>query len=217
LFILLKMKRIVWLLVFCSVFSTCVQAQFIKGFGLTLGGTASWQKWKDQETGKTARGKFIFGGNGAVFAEMIDHEYYRWQSEIQFMMKGSKRTMAADRVNLQYLCWGNYLKLRQELYDVTPYLLLGPKVEYLLNTSFPGFKQIHPVLFSALGMEFLYNRPFIWLVELGYDWDISPAMNTEKYRVKNNALILRAGIKWEIKKKARGCGPSRYRENIQAD
>jgi hypothetical protein len=66
-------------------------------------------------------------------------------------------------------------------------------------------------------MEFLYKRPLIWLVEVGYDWDITPAMKTDKYQARNNALILRAGVKWEIKKKARGCGPSRYRENVSTD
>lgn len=205
--------------IFCLiVFQTNLsRAQFFKGVGATLGGTASWQKWKDLESGASGRGRFIFGGNGALFAEMIDHEYYRWQTEFQWVMKGSKRTLGSPRVNLQYLGWGNYLKLRQELYDVTPYLLIGPKVEYLLSDNFGGFKQFHPTLFSALGMEFLYKRPFIWLIEAGYDWDITPALQSDKYKVKNHALLLRAGIKWEIKKKARGCGPSRYRENVSSD
>jgi|688.fasta_scaffold40941_7 hypothetical protein len=211
------MRKIILFFFVLFFFQQLGYAQFFKGFGATLGGTASWQKWKDFEAGSQQRGKMIFWGNGALFAEMVDHEYYRWQTEFQWGMMGSKRTPVAPRVNLQYLSWGNYLKLRQELYDVTPYLLVGPKVAYLLNSSFPGFKQIHPVLFSALGMEFLYKRPLIWLVEVGYDWDITPAMKTDKYQARNNALILRAGVKWEIKKKARGCGPSRYRENVSTD
>lgn len=211
------MRTIYFLLVLVFLQIRTAEAQFFKGVGATIGGTASWQKWKDQESGANGRGKMIFGVNAALFAEMIDHEYYRWQSEFMWVMKGSKRNMGAPKVNLQYLGWGNYLKLRQELYDVTPYLLVGPKVEYLLSSNFSGFKSIHPTLFSAIGMEFLYKRPFIWLVELGYDWDVLPAMQTDKFKVKNHALLLRAGIKWEIKKKARGCGPSRYRENINMD
>ncbi len=211
------MRALIFFLFVFFIGPTQLSAQFFKGFGATIGGTASWQKWKDVESGASGKGKIIFGGNGALFAEMIDHEYYRWQTEFQWIMKGSKRNMVAPRVNLQYLSWGNFLKLRQELYDVTPYLLVGPKIEYLLNSNYGGFKLLHPVLFSALGMEFLYKRPFIWLVEVGYDWDMMPALKTDKYQAKNNALILRAGVKWEIKKKARGCGPSRYRENISTD
>lgn len=211
------MRRLIFIIFVFSLPGLPVWAQFFKGVGASIGATASWQKWKDLESGAHQRGKIIFGGNGALFAEMVDHEYYRWQTEFQWGMKGSKRTLVAPRVNLQYLSWGNYLKLRQELYDVTPYLLIGPKIEYLLSSNFAGFKQFHPVLFSALGMEFLYKRPFIWFVEAGYDWDILPAMKTDKYQARNNALILRAGVKWEIKKKARGCGPSRYRENVSSD
>jgi hypothetical protein len=189
-------------LLFCSV----SQAQFVKGVGIMGGAVYSNQKFLNNELPYKRNQGWRFGGTGSVFMEYIDHSYIRMISEVQFMQMGSRTEVpfpAASRQN--YISWGQWLKFRQELYDVTPYFLFGPKYQFLFSSNVPDFKMYHFGAYAALGMEFLYKRPWIFLVELGYDNDITNSRFADKFETRNKAFVLRAGLYYEIKRKAKGC------------
>ena len=202
--------KIILLWLFCRLFFPAVtQAQFFKGVGVMAGPGMAWQKWKVDSLNKTVRGKMALKFHAALFAEMVDHPYFRYQTEFQWVMKGSRQAPVLDNVSLQYFSWGNYFKLRQELYDVTPYILLGPKIDYLLASNLTGFRRFHPAFYSAIGIEFLYTRPWILLAEAGIENDLFLSYKQYPLKARNNLLLLRLGIKREIKKKVKGCKPIR--------
>jgi hypothetical protein len=181
------------------------KAQFIKGFGATAGATFSKHKWFLGNPEISAKKKYIAGGNASGFIEYIDHKYYRMISELQYNMKGAREkidSLSGTRYRANYISFNNFFKIRQELYDVTPYALAGPRVEFLLNSSISGMRPVHITASGGVGMEFLYTRPWIIFAEIQYNPDVMKARNADLLKIRQNAWEIRVGLKYERKKKA---------------
>lgn len=188
-----------------GLFLNPVQAQFIKGFGLNVGATFSKQKWVGSNPDFTSQKKYKAGLNSAGFIEYIDHKYYRMISELQFNMKGARESidsLKGLRYRANYLSFNNFFKIRQELYDVTPYALAGPRVEYLLNSNIPSMRKLHVTASAGIGMEFLYTRPWIIFGEIQYNPDAMKALKITDFGIRQNAWEVRVGVKYERKRKA---------------
>jgi hypothetical protein len=182
------------------------KAQFFQGVGLTLGANMSNQRWQIDTLDYNQNQKFKFGFSGSVFVEYINREYVRMITEVQYFQEGSKSKITGNTIKTDYACFNNFLKLRQELYDVTPYFLIGPKFKYLVGQSgIAGFRPMHFSMYAGIGMEFLYKRPWIFFVEAGYDHDINRALKQEYIAITNKTICLRVGLKYHIKKKVKGC------------
>jgi hypothetical protein len=184
-----------------------VAAQFFQGFGATVGVTKAKQKWfvmmPDSST-EIFKKKNRIGFNGSLRAEFINSEYVRWITEFQFNQKGckDKTDSIAYKNRLNYICWNNFLKLQFETFEGFPYLLMGPRVEYLLNKkitspAFLGdFKKFNFSWSVGVGFEkivYSYFKPFI---EIHYNPD-TPfyyAYETTPLDVRNRAWELRIGL-----------------------
>ncbi|MBI3502246.1 MAG: hypothetical protein HY063_10665 [Bacteroidetes bacterium] len=185
----------------------CAQAQFFKGIGITGGVTMAREKWFDTYPDGTTdklRKKNIFGFNGSLRAEFIDNDNIRWVTEFQFNQKGckDKTDSATYKDKLNYICWNNFLKLQYETFDGYPYLLLGPRVEYLLTqaTKSPAitgaFQKFNFSWGAGIGYEKIVYEYFKPFVELHYNPD-TPfyyAYKTEPLKIRNRAWELRIGI-----------------------
>lgn len=207
-------------LIIIICFSLCliqtkVNAQFFQGIGLTLGANMSNQRWQVDSINYNKNQKFKFGFNGSIFVEYINHEYIRMITEVQYFQEGSKSRFNGSTIKTDYACFNNMLKLRQELYDVTPYFLIGPKFKYLVGSAgIGGFRSMHFSMYSGIGMEFLYKRPWIFLAEIGYDHDIYRALKQEMIAITNKTISLRVGIKFQIEKKVKGCRTGGFRPDF---
>jgi hypothetical protein len=191
------------------------KAQFFQGVGLTLGANMSNQRWQIDTLEYNKNQKFKFGFNGSLFVEYINHEYVRMITEIQYFQEGSKSKLTGNTIKTDYACFNNFLKLRQELYDVTPYFLIGPKFKYIVGQSgIAGFRPMHFSMYAGVGMEFLYKRPWIFLVEAGYDHDINRALKQEFMAITNKTISLRVGVKYQIEKKVKGCRTGGFRPDF---
>jgi hypothetical protein len=184
-----------------------VAAQFFQGIGITAGVTKAKQKWfvlmPDSST-EILKKKNRIGFNGSLRAEFINSEYVRWITEFQFNQKGCKdKTDSATYKNrLNYICWNNFLKLQFETFEGFPYLLMGPRVEYLLNKKITSpaltgdFKKFNFSWSVGVGFEkivYSYFKPFI---EIHYNPD-TPfyyAYETVPLDIRNRAWELRIGL-----------------------
>lgn len=199
---------------FFSGFNT-LSAQFFQGVGITLGANMSNQRWQIDSLNYNKNQKFKFGLNGSVFVEYINHEYVRMITEVQYSQEGSKSRLGFGTIKNNYVSFNNFLKLRQELYDVTPYFLIGPKFKYLLGESgFTGFRPMHFSMYAGIGMEFLYKRPWIFFVEAGYDHDINRAFKSEFVAITDKTISIRVGLKYQIEKKSKGCRTGGFRPDF---
>ena len=150
------------------------------------------------------RKKNIFGFNGSLRGEFINNENIRWVTEFQFNQKGckDKTDSATYKDKLNYLCWNNFLKLQVETYPGFPYILFGPRLEYLLTqaTKSPAitgaFQKFNFSWSVGAGFEkivYSYFKPFL---ELHYNPDFSfyDAYKTNPLKIHNRAWELRIGI-----------------------
>ena len=201
-------QRILFICIFLAgMFAQAIvaNAQFIKGFGASAGATFSRQKWKATNPDFVSQKKYIAGLNSALFVEYIDHKYYRMVSELQYNMKGAREsidTLKGVRYRANYLSFNNFFKIRQELYDVTPYALAGPRLEFLLNSNLASMRKVHLTASAGVGMEFLYTRPWIIFAEIHYNPDAMKALQITDFGIRQNAWEIRVGLKYERKRKA---------------
>ena len=184
-----------------------VAAQFYRGIGITAGVDLAKEKWflhYPDGSSATQLKKNLFGFNGSVRAEFIDNENIRWVTEMQYDQKGckDKADSATFRNRLNYLCWNNFLKLQYETFDGFPYLLMGPRVEYLLTqgTKSPAitgaFQKFNFSWSIGAGFEKIVYGNFKPFIEVHYNPD-TPfyyAYKTSPLDIRNRVWELRIGL-----------------------
>lgn len=206
------------IILFFAIISIAIssRAQFVNGIGIMGGVTFANQKWHFTELNQTQRQKFLFGFNGCLFAEFFSNPYVHWVSEIQFNQKGSKEKLndATFRNRLNYFSWNNYLKFRIELFSGYPYMLIGPRLEYLFtqSTASPAivgaFKKIHVSPDVGLGWEHIVFSQFKPFIEVHYNPDVLKwnAYKTDFLQIKNRSYEVRIGVKWAFSETDKGSG-----------
>jgi len=203
------LKKRSWLLITAGFFfvnTPAIHAQFFNGYGLSAGILyGNHRTLVNLDPAFSKNMKWRWGWHAAAFLEYGGGEYLRFQTEAQWFRSGAYSTWWHQPVPTRHAVLGQYLKLRQELYDVTPYVLIGPRLEYLFFSGYAGFRQIHFGAYGALGIELLYKRPLIFFAEAGRTQDISPSYHIDPVRVYSKTWLLRVGIKREIAKKGAAC------------
>jgi hypothetical protein len=176
----MRKSRLVFAILCLS--SLSAGAQFLYSLGIAAGisyGKEGWsnEQWSSQE-------KYLLGFNGAVLAEFFRDENFQWRSELMYNQLGTKEAVAADNyVNrTNYISFNNYLKIKYPLFYFTPYILIGPRVEYLLSRGAAVFSDAIDGMYSfhitgavGIGIEkicFGHFKPFL---ELFYNRDIMPS------------------------------------------
>lgn len=205
------MQRILLLSVLFILNTTISNAQFVKAWGLTIGGTRSNQIWNYDSLDNNLRKKAMYGFNASALVEWLNHDYLRIISEIQYNQKGAKENLAPNdgaKYRTNYVAFNNFLKIRQELYDFTPYFLIGPRLEYLLNAPLPSPKKFHLSASAGIGIEFLHKRPWVFFTEYHINPGVMKSFATPNYLgIRNTAMELRIGIKRELKAPTEKCPP----------
>lgn len=217
-----KMKKIkhIWLVACLVSIGIGAKAQFVNSIGLTLGGTAANQKFYFYDPAAISRKNYVFGLNASIFGEFMSRDYVRWVSEIQYNQKGSidKQPEANYANRLDYLSWNNYLKIRYELYSFIPYILIGPRLEYDLTqgTSSPTvtgkFLPLHVSAAFGAGGELITYSNWKFFAEAFYNPDAMPAYVAPGLHIKNKAIELRVGVKYEFGNKRESCNTPVYTE-----
>ena len=124
-----------------------------------------------------------------IFLEMLNSEYWRWRTEIEYANKGSNENVLLDPISnaqqkmvntYKKIQWNNYLKRYVDLGFRKPtYFLIGVRAEYTLGSSTPaysyisgGFKKLMISADAGLGMEFKLRRGWSIFVEEHYNPDV---------------------------------------------
>lgn len=212
----MKTKPITIILLCFLLFYGSTQAfsQALNSYGLTFGVTRSTEKW--DSTNYSQKMRFRNGLNGSFFLEFYYHDRFTWRTELMYNQKGAKlldtvfSVYAKSRTN--YACWNNYLRIRHEMYDYTPYILIGPRVEYLVSASgtpshppAKDFSAVQPILnmfhiSAAIGAGCEYNAydPWILFAEFYYNRDVTNAYSAKDFSVRNRNYELKVGIKRKL-------------------
>ena len=205
----LKFKRALvycFLVAICHLPSAICHSQFFQGIGVTAGVDLAKEKLflHNPDGSSTQLKKNIFGYYGSLRAEFIDNENIRWVTEFQYDQKGckDKTDSATFRNRLNNICWNNFLKFQYETFSGFPYLLFGPRIEYLLTqgTKSPAitgaFGKFNFSWSIGAGFENIVYGNFKPFIEIHYNPD-TPfyyAYKTSPLDIRNRAWELRIGL-----------------------
>jgi hypothetical protein len=215
------MKKIILFISFILV-TLQSEAQFVNAIGVTAGVGFGNQKFMYTSPAALSRKNYIFRFNCSVMAEFLSRDYVRWVSELQFDQKGSvdRSSIGGPYGNaLNYICWNNYLKIRYETYYLIPYILVGPKLEFMANQGetspdavYP-FLPAHVSLAAGAGTELVTFGKWKPFIEAFYNPDVMPAMVRPGLHVTNKNIEIRLGIKYEFHGKRESCNTPVYMED----
>jgi hypothetical protein len=176
----MKKSKLFFVVLLFSSFSA--GAQFLYALGVAAGISYGKEGWKEEQwsTGE----KYLLGFNGAVLAEFFRSDNFQWRSEIMYNQLGTGEAVASNNfVNrTNYISFNNYLKIKYPLFSITPYILIGPRVAYLLSRSasvFPdaigGMDLFHVTGAVGIGVSKITYGHWTPFIELFYNRDIMPS------------------------------------------
>lgn len=173
-------SKLLFAILFLSSFSA--GAQFLYALGAAAGVSYGKENWSNEQW--AAQEKYLPGLNGAVIAEFFQDPNFQWRSELMYNQLGTKEVVVTNNyVNrTNYISFNNYLKVNYPLFSFIPYILIGPRIEYLFSRSasvFPdaigGMYSFHISAAAGVGVEkicFGHVKPFI---EFFYNRDVMPS------------------------------------------
>lgn len=204
------------LLLFCA---NLAKAQLIKSYGVKVAYTAAsqsldyptppWGWW----TGTTTSAKSGF--NVAAFAEWLNVPFFSVVFQVEYAQRGANARYAilggwrtTDGL-LQYLSVPIMAKVTIPTGLVSPYLLAGPRGDFLLAyrelgiqpwgnapslSFYSNFKRANLGASFGLGVETGSILPVQFLAELRYNLDIFDSYNDGNLKSRNNAIDVWLGV-----------------------
>jgi hypothetical protein len=176
----MRKSKLLFVILFFTSFSA--GAQFFYAFGTAVGISYGKESW-DHEQLETQE-KWLLGFNGALLAEFFSDPNFQWRSELMYNQLGTIEAVNGNNHTnwTNFISFNNYLKVNYPLFDFIPYVLIGPRVDYLFSrgaTVFPdaieGMYSFHISAAVGIGAEkicFSRWKPFI---EFFYHRDIMPS------------------------------------------
>jgi hypothetical protein len=196
-----------------------VKGQFIRSVGLKAGISIADQSYKFTPIDYTLETKPVTGPGIAILIEAFGGKRFSFQSDLAFVTKGSKSTTQSVTVNhlekdkiivnkadskvskFYYLCLSPMARYRIDMEHITPYALLGPRVDFLLryktDSDYPldEHNKVIPGLTGGAGMEFNLNHLGIF-IEFQYQTDAMPVTGKDPLLVNNNIFLFTLGIRY---------------------
>ncbi|MBA2611068.1 MAG: outer membrane beta-barrel protein [Bacteroidetes bacterium] len=170
-----------------------------------------------------------FSWGAGIFAELLNREHLRWQTEIEYTHKGAKEKELIDPFigtrsggfstnKYTYIQWNNYLKFYNPIgLSSHWYIMPGIKLDYLFNSSvsaFTAYSGAFPKIFFSgdlgLGYEFPIIKNFYGFTEYHWNPDIL-SHHKDGVTYRNRTFELRVGIMYRPRKKRiDDCNAPRY-------
>lgn len=210
-------KLSIGLLLFSA--SLTIYGQYPASFGIKAGVGLANQSYRITSIDYELETHPLPGPVVSFFAETFKGKRFSFQFDVAYASKGFSTTTESVTVNhldndritvnkgdaakskFHYLSLVPLARYRIDLERLTPYFLLGPRVDFLLNygteSEYPLEAQNHTLLglTAGAGVEF-HVRNLGLFAELQYLPDLSPVSNKEPLLINNNMLSLSFGIRF---------------------
>ena len=194
-------------------------AQVIGSVGIKAGITLANQSFRYTPIDYTLETDLLTGVNSLIFLELFRSEHVSMQMDLGYVGKGSRTSTTSVTVNhlendritvnegeevastFHYFSLSPLARFRAQKGALTPYLLLGPRLDLLLgyqtDSPYPLGDQSELLvgLTGGLGFEYSVGRAGLF-AEFQYQPDLSPVTNQEPLLVNNNALLATVGIRF---------------------
>lgn len=210
------MKKVLFVVFFVVSVFVETNAQILSAWGITGGISYCNQKYRYKQPDALEKKKYLLGYNGSLFLEISSKDHVRWVMEGQYNQKGAIDKKGGDYKNrLQYVSFNNYIKIRKEFISVIPYILIGPRIDFLVgqNTMAPPitdlFSPLHISLAFGVGNEIVSYGNVSFISEFFYNPDILDAYETFPLYIKHTNFELRVGLRFFLGGKGAVCNVPR--------
>lgn len=196
------MKYIQLIVILVLICYSCSHAQLIRGYGIKGGVVLANQ---DISTG-TESDKNRIGFDVGLYIELVDLPVFSALFELHYIQKGIKGETVKNNVSFNYLSFPILAKLSLQQSTVTPYLLVGPRLDVLVSKDYSppdltvggetGILEPEDITFGfdiGLGMETVL-KPVKLLFEFRYSPDFTYATNDDLSKRKNHSFEFLIGI-----------------------
>lgn len=209
------MKFIYPILIFTFLVTTS-QAQILRGYGFKIGATLASEDWDYTRLSTDFTPDSRLGFNLGVFGEFLDIPYLSLVTELNYVQKGMTKELPVTTITHpdgtgEYVTWDtriDYLnistlgKLRLNIGLLSPYVVIGPKVDFQINVdnSLGSNNEVeenfNEIIYGAKvggGIEFRLTS-FSILAEIIYDYNFSDLFKNENLTVTASSVDFRLGI-----------------------
>ena len=214
------MKRVIPVIIIFLLSATMtVEGQFISSVGLKAGISLANQSHQITPIDYTLETDPVIGPAAGIFLEAFQGKHFSFQTDLAFVAKGSKTTTQSVTVNhlendrimvnegdlqvskFYYLSFSPMARYRIDLESISPYAILGPRVDFLLkyktDSDYPLEEQnkVIPGLTGGVGAEFNLNALGIF-IEFQYQSDAMPVTGKDPLLINNNIFLFTLGIRY---------------------
>ncbi len=187
------------------------RSQVIRGYGFKVGLVSSNEFWQDTEPG--TRGRWMDSYTGIAvggFIELALLSHVSVVGEVQYAQKGMKGTEVFINglevpYNVVEAPWEEYLsipiaaKIGLPVGLITPYLLAGPRVDFLLSSHHDGDTEAPFNRFKAVDYGGTFGCGVKWnwfFLEFRYDPDFTDSYDQPFYIIKNRSFDFYLGMEF---------------------
>ncbi len=193
----------------------CSQAQLNRTYGIKIGAVAANESWTDIG-GFNWKTDTRWGFTAAVYAEAPLWKFLSAQGEIQYTQKGMNFSIPVTTASqpdgsgqyytisprIDYISIPILAKLRIPFAVVTPYVLIGPRFDFLLSRYPDGLDQVvnnfdkmDYGLTLGAGLELNSLFPFGLLAEFRYNPNAYDSYRSGSQSVSNRSMDFLVGIR----------------------
>jgi hypothetical protein len=211
--------KLIFIVLSIVLLNSILQAQLLKSYGLKVGFNNAEQNWSySSQSGfdDTGIGP-LWGFNFGVFVEPFSYQNFSLITEISYIQKG--RTLTFNKIirsadgqsyidvgknetkhRFDYLSIPILAKIKINGKVLTPFVTLGPSLEYLISypssDTYDNFNKTEIALKFSGGLEFSFGVGPIFLTEIRYCRSLTNAFKNEILTVDNRVLEFLFGIKF---------------------
>jgi hypothetical protein len=209
------------LVIFFTLYVFSAQGQTVKSIGIKGGLSIANQPWQYKTINFTPQGYYKTGIYSVLTLELFQHKYLSLLTDLGFIQKGNQieievtttenpdgGTLTKLKSTINYFTFSPLLKFRYDIKRWTPYVFVGPRIDYQLSyqSEFSSAignefnKSILGITYGA-GVEFRQNKIGM-LMEFQHQPDITSVMDkpisstNTGLKITNNAFVISAGIKY---------------------
>jgi hypothetical protein len=201
--------------------STVLNGQFPASLGVKAGISVANQSYKFTPIDYSMETEALGGPAFSIFLEAFKGEHFSFQLDLSYAHKGCESSTQSITVNhldndriivnegeltksiFHYLSLSPMARYRFGQDSFVPYILLGPRMDILLNYSsdsdYPleGQNEIILGLTFGAGLEYKLQRIGLF-TELQYQGDFYPVTGEDPLLVNNHMISLTLGVRWFV-------------------
>ncbi len=209
------MKSIL-LISFLIIYTISLRGQIINNYGVKFGIGISNHSWQYEE-GYELNFDNKIGISPRIYADFFNYQFFQIQGEIGFLRKGFSEQIPITTmmqpdgtgefintdIGLDYLLLTTLVKIKYEIGIFSPYIILGPQIDFLINKKVEkGWELIYDRFSNAnidfsigVGNEIKNILPISILFEYRYERDFMDNYDHPNVNIKNYSHVILIGIK----------------------